>query len=288
MTSPVLRYLKKNFDEIAILACLADVAFSDSFEMTEDNQTILSALRRSSEEFKYSSVEEIGGRLASYSDSQIEGLVSNVKGIAHEMEFVKIENEDGDSIYASLYSDTSHPGYDVQLFDEETGAYWDVQLKATDSESYVNQWIEQHPNGEIIVTEELSLKMNLDSSGIENSELTTQVESFVDKLIDHTNPASLASYFPMLALASVAMIIWELWRRYKNGEITYRRFKILAGLSAGKKVVKFGVIMGLLSVPGVNVVVGAALVAKLIYTSSELSSGQLDKIDLSRFGFNRT
>jgi chorismate mutase-like protein len=57
---------------------------------------------------------------------------------------------------------------------------------------------------------------------------------------------------------------------------------------AGKKVVKFGVIMGLLSVPGVNVVVGAALVAKLIYTSSELSSGQLDKIDLSRFGFNRT
>ena len=36
MTNPVLRYLKKNFDEIAILACLADVAFSDSFEMTED------------------------------------------------------------------------------------------------------------------------------------------------------------------------------------------------------------------------------------------------------------
>ena len=65
MASPVLRYLKKNFDEIAILACFADVAFSDSFEMTEDNQTILSALRRSSEDFKYSSVEDGGSRIIS-------------------------------------------------------------------------------------------------------------------------------------------------------------------------------------------------------------------------------
>jgi hypothetical protein len=281
MNSSMVRYLNKNFDEISILTCLADVTFAGSTALDEQGQTILSALRRSSEEFKFSSVEEIGARLATYNDDQIQGLVSNVKGIAHEMEFVKIENADGDSIYANLYSDTNHPGYDVQLYDESTGEYWDVQLKATDSQSYVTQWIDQHPDGEIIVTEELAVGLNIESSGVQNSELTAKVSDFVDGLIDHNDVSTLSNYFPMLTFASVAIIIWELWQRYQSGEISYLRFKLLAGLSAGKKVVKFGAIMGLLSVPGINVIVGAALVAKLIYSAAELSTGQLDKIRYS-------
>ncbi len=42
------------------------------------------------------------------------------------------------------------------------------------------QWIEQHPDGEIVVTEELADKMGIESSGIENAQVTTQVEDFVD------------------------------------------------------------------------------------------------------------
>jgi hypothetical protein len=281
MSNPTVKYLKNNFDEAAILACLVDLAFTPGFELNEENQAILSALRRSSEEFKFSSVEEIGNRLSVYNDSQIEGLVSNVKGIAHEMEFVKLENEDGDSIFASLYPDTNHPGYDVQLFDEDTGEHWAVQLKASDDKSYVNQWIEQHPDGEIIVTDELAEKMGLQSSGIENEEVTTQVEDFVDKLIDYDDVETLSSYFPMLALASVAMVIWELWKRYKSGQLSYSRFKLLAGMAAGKKTIKVGAIVALLSIPGVNVIVGAALVAQLIYSTTELASGHLDKIQIA-------
>ncbi len=280
MNAPAVRYLKKNFDEIAILSCLTDLAFSPGFELTEENQAILSALRRSSEDFKFSSVEEIGDRLSHYNDSQIEGLISNVKGIAHEMEFVKIENEDGDSIYASLYPDTNNPGYDVQLFDEDTGEYWAVQLKATNDKSYVNQWIDEHPDGEIMVTDELADKMGLEGSGVENSQITAQVEQFVDKLISHNDVETLSADFPMLALASVAIIIWELWKRYKAGQLSYSRFKLLAGIAAGKKAIKIGILVALLSMPGVNVVVGAAMVAKIIYSTTELASGHLDKIKI--------
>lgn len=282
MSGPTVRYLKNNFDETAILACLVDLAFKPGFELTEENQAILSALRRSSEDFKYSSLEEIGDRLSKYNDDQIEGLVSNVKGIAHEMEFVKLENEDGDSIYASLYPDTNNPGYDVQLFDEDTGEHWAVQLKATDDKPYVSQWIEQHPDGEIIVTDELADKMDIEGSGIENSQVTTQVEDFVDKLINHDDVESLSSYFPMLALASVSIVIWELWKRYRAGQISYSRFKLLAGMAAGKKTIKMGVLIALLSIPGVNFIVGAALVAQLIYSTTELASGRLDKIQISK------
>lgn len=281
MSNPTVKYLKNNFDETVILTCLVDLAFTPGFELSEENQAILSALRRSSEDFKYSSVEEIGGRLSTYNDGQIEGLVSNVKGIAHEMEFVKLENEDGDSIYASLYPDTNNPGYDVQLFDEDTGEHWAVQLKASDDKSYVNQWIEQHPGGEIIVTDELAGKMGLESSGVENKEVTTQVEDFVDKLINHDDVETLSSYFPALALASVAMVIFELWKRYKAGQLSYSRFKLLAGMAAGKKTIKIGALVALLSIPGVNVIVGAALVAQLIYSTTELASGHLDKIQIS-------
>jgi len=280
MSRTIIHYLKNNFDEAAILACLADLAFTPGFELNEENQSILSALRRSSEEFKYSSIEEISHHLSDYNDSQISGLVSNIKGIAHEMAFVKLENEDGDSIYASLYPDTNHPGFDVQLFDKDTSEQWDVQLKATDNTTYVNQWIEQHPDGEILVTEELADKMGLEGSGIENTEITTQVEEFVDKLIAHDNINTLASYFPMLALASVSMIIWELWQRYKAGEISYSRFKLLTGIAAGKKTIKMAVLVALLSIPGINVVVGAAMVAQIIYSGSELSLGYLDKVHI--------
>ena len=278
MNDPTVRYLKNNFDAAAILSCLVDLRFKSGFELNEENQVILAALRRSSEDFRYASVEEIGDKLSGYDDAQIPGLVSLVKGIAHEMQFVHMENEDGDSIYASLYPDPRHPGFDVQLFDEGTGESWDVQLKATDDAGYVEKWIEEHPSGEIIVTKELAEEMGLESSDIGNDELTAQVKDFVDKLIEHDDEQMLFSYFPMLVPASVAIIIWELWQRYQQGELPYEHFKMLAVMVAGKKAIKIGALIILLSIPVVNVVVGAALVAQIIYSTTELASGYLDKI----------
>ena len=138
MSGPTVRYLKNNLDEAAILSCLETLKDKSGFELNEENQAILAALRRSSEDFKYASVEEIGDRLSGYDDAQIAGLISNVKGIAHEMQFVSMEYEDGDSIYASLSRDPNHPDFDVQLIDTDTGALWDPQLKTTDDAASKN------------------------------------------------------------------------------------------------------------------------------------------------------
>ena len=282
MNAPTVRYLKNNFDAVAILSCLVDLSFKSGFELNEENQAILAALRRSSEDFKYASVEEIGNRLSGYDDAQIAGLVSNVKGKAHEMQFVNMENEDGDSIYASLYPAPNHPDFDVQLIDTDTGESWDVQLKASDDTSYVEKWIEENPDGEIMVTEELAEEMDLGGSGVENAPMTAQVEKFVDKLIEHDDVQTLSSYFPMLVPASVAIVIWELWQRYQQGELPYKDFKVLAVMVAGKKTIKIGALLILLSIPAVNVVVGAALVAQIIYSTTELASGYLDTKKLAK------
>ncbi|QFY88500.1 hypothetical protein D5125_02835 [Magnetovirga frankeli] len=272
MSEPTVRYLKNNFDEAAILACLADLAFSPGFQIDTENQSIIAALRRSSEEFRFASVDEMGARLAEYNGDQIDGLVSNVKGIAFEMEFVELENGDGDSIYASLYPETNHPGYDVQMFDEASGLQWPLQLKATDDLSYVNDWIETHPDGEIIVTDELADKLGLETTGIENGELTARVEEVVDQIINHADQASLWDYFPALSLASVSLVVWELWQRYQRDEISLNRFKILAGMATGLKLTKLAVLIAVLAIPVAGQALGAFLIAQLLYNTADWAS----------------
>lgn len=196
------------------------------------------------------------------------------------MEFVRIENTDGDVIYASLYPDTNHPGFDVQLFDETSGRHWPVQLKATDDVAYVQRWLDQHPDGEILVTNELADRLGLEGSGVENGQLTTQVEEFVDQLMAYGDTESLSSYFPALAVVSSALVIWELWQRYRRDEISYSSFRLLALMATGGKVAKIGVLVAAMSIPGLNVVVGTALVARLIYSSTEFASERFHKLHI--------
>lgn len=283
MYKPRIRYLNKNLDQAAILAFLVKLAFDEGFQITPENQVFLSALRRSSEEFRYMNVEELSASLQDYATAQIEGLVSNIKGIAHEMEFVHIENSDGDGVYASLYPDTNNPGYDIQLFDQVSGKHWPVQLKATDDAPYVQQWIDQHPDGQIFVTDELADRMGLEGTGMENGELTADVHDFVDALIENGNEESLSDYFPHLSVISSASIVWELWQHYQRGEISLSKFNFLAAMAVAGKGVKIGVLMAAMSVPGLNVAVGAAMLAQLISASTEFAAGHLDKVHLPSY-----
>ncbi len=181
------RYIKKNFDEIAILGAFARLVTSDSDHFSSDEQTVLTALRRSSPRLENASIEDLGDYLKGYDENQIAGIVSNVKGILHEVEFVEMENLDGDSVTAALFSDTNHPGTDVLMFDESTGESWEIQLKATDNSSYVADWVDSHSDGEILVTNELAEKLDLGASGFSNEALTCRTEEVLEKLIKLDN-----------------------------------------------------------------------------------------------------
>lgn len=259
-------YISKRFDEAAILATLGKIAFTPAPSLLEEDYAVLAALRRSSQKWDLS-IEDTGERLATYDDSQIGGLVNNVKGILHEMEFQRLENEDGDSVVAALFPDTNHRTVDVQLLDQQTGDAWEVQLKATDDMSAIGFWVDSNPDTEIFVTEELSERMGLPSSGQKNEDLTVRVEDFVDRMVELGGEAedTLWNYFPPLVAASSGIIVFELWRRYRSGRISFEEFKALSLKTLGLKAAKYGATFAALAVPGLNVVVGAYLLGSLIF-----------------------
>jgi len=265
------QYISRRFDEASILATLAKLAFSAEPSLDEGDYAVLAALRRSSEEWELS-ITETAERLSTYSDDRIAGLVNNVKGILHEMEFQRLENDDGDSVVAALFPDTNHRTVDIQLLDRATGDAWKVQLKATDDLNAIDSWMDSNPDTEILVTEELSERMGIASSGISNEDLTVRVEAFVDQMIEIGEDAddSVWNYFPSLVAASAGIIVFELWRRYRAGSISFDQFKGLALRTLGIKAAKYGAIFAALAVPGLNVLVGAYLLGSLIFAVNDV------------------
>lgn len=271
MASPdnTVHYIRRNFDEAAILAVAAKLAFEDSPVFSESELATIAAMQRAHPQAG-DSPEELGRWLAEMDEDQINGVVNNTKGVLHEMEFVRIENEDGDSVHAALFDATNHAGYDVEFVDSTSGAVWQVQLKATDDASYVDDWIEAHPDGDIQVTDEVAAEMGLPSSGLSNEDLTARTEDVVDRLVDAGEDDTIWTHLPGLAAVSVALVVWGLWERHRKGEITLQQFKWMVARATGLKAGKLALLSVALMTPGLNVVTAAGLLVKLIYSGAEV------------------
>ena len=276
MTSNSFKYLRKNFDELAIAGLLGQLAIRASNRgFSDDELSVLAALRRANPQFEALSPDEIGTSLATMAEHQVAGLVSSVKGVLHEMEFVQIENSDGDSVTASVFGSASHPDYDILIFDGETDQWSQIQLKATDSTSYVQDWIDNHPDGEILITEEIAEKMDLPSSGSSNEELTVRCEDFLDKLLDIEDAGTLSTSLAMLTPLSICIASWGLVKRRRTGQISGKVFRRYLALITGKKVLKLGSIMLLMSIPIINVVTAVVLLSKLLFGLQGLTATKI-------------
>lgn len=280
--APIVRYIKRNFDELEIAAVMAKVIYDSTAEVEETDLPVLAAIRRAIPALDESSTSEIGDYLAGLSDDQLAGLVSNVKGVLHELEFVAIENSDGDQVYAALFTETNHADFDVLLLDAETGDSYDLQLKATNSEGYVQDWIDAHPEGEILVTEEIAAEMGLESSGLPNEELTVRTEDFINRLQEADDSAAIWSYLPEMTVLSISIAIYGLWARYRSGQISLATFKRLAARITAQKTLKIGLLTCALAIPVVNIAVGAAIVAKLLFGLQSIGDSGAQKIDSCR------
>jgi hypothetical protein len=265
-------YISKRFDEAAILTTLGKVAFTPDPQLLEEDHAALAALRRSSDDWDLS-IAETAEKLSSYDEEQINGLVNNVKGILHEMEFQRLENDDGDSVIAAVFPDTNHKAVDIQMLDQESGEAWAIQLKATNDQSAISYWLDSNPDTAILVTEELAERMDLPSSGLSNEDLTIRVEDFVDRMIEleDQHNESLWQYFPALLAASAGIIVFELWRRYRSGQLSIDESKSLSLNTLGIKAAKYAAIFAALAVPGLNVIVGAYLLASLIFAVNDMA-----------------
>lgn len=267
--SPGVHYIRRNFDEAAILAVAAKLACERNPDFSESELATVAAMQRAHPRAG-DSPEALGEWLARMDEDQIAGVINNTKGVLHEMEFVRLENEDGDSVHAALFESTNHAGTDIRFSDIETGKSWDIQLKATDSSAYVQAWLDAHPEGEIAVTSELAERLGLPDSGFSNAELTARTEDVVDSLLQAGDRSDLWDYFPALSAASISLVIWELWQRRQRGDISPDQFKWMAARVAGVKAGKIALLTLAMMTPGLNVVVGAALVASLLFSGAEL------------------
>jgi len=252
------KFFIKNIEEKTILAIFAKVKLGEA--LTLGDKLVLEAFNRYSSSL--SDLDTLKNYLSGLSEEQLMGVTSNVKGILHEIQFAAIENNNFDSVYASLYETTNHPGYDVRMFDESTGEEWDIQLKATDNSAYVEDWIEEH-DGDIRVTEELAEKEGFESSGISNEELTTRVEEFIDAAISQGSSftTTIFDYFPHVTALTMSIMIIQLYKRKLKGEINDDQFRSLLIKNTGQKAVKIAGLIALLSIPGVNI----ATVGYLVY-----------------------
>lgn len=268
--------IKFQVDDAVILAVAAKLASQSAGPLTVDEEAALAALRRGHPSAGPTD-EELGQWLGHMDSQQLQGVISNTKGVLHEMRFVELENDDGDSVYAAQFAATNHEGFDVTFSDGSSGAEWMAQLKATESTSYVNEWLEANPGGQLLVTSEIAERMGLETSGVSNAELTADTEDLVDKLIASGESDALWDYLPALSAVSVAMVVFELHGRLERGEIEPQKFRWMIAKAGGQRAARVMAITVLLGIPGVNILTAIGLLANALTTS-----GLVDRLNKRR------
>ncbi|NHZ37847.1 hypothetical protein [Massilia rubra] len=165
-------------------ALLTRTAVDDSPE----SRLVLDALRRSSRALNDADEYELSEYLGGLEAHQIKGAASNVKGIYHELLFVKNYNAAHTDTYAEVYAATNRPGADVVIKSSSTHESLNsFQLKATDSSAYVKQHVSRYPDIEVHVTRETAEQMEgVHSSGIDNADISERVKHDLDALVANT------------------------------------------------------------------------------------------------------
>lgn len=166
-----------------------------------EQSNVFDAVRRGYSQLSCASEEDIFDYFSAVETDSLVGHASNIKGILFEQHVADILERSG--VNAELFEFTNHPGADL-IVDVEGYLPLELQLKATDSVSYINQTLQQNPEFPILTTSELAAKIDSDrvlDSGISNAELENVVfESlFTQQLFDMTNVEASEMTMPDLA-----------------------------------------------------------------------------------------
>ena len=220
LTELAVEYDRRYEREILDLAAIAaDVSVDDVWNLglePEANPQLAEALERHgyfSESFN--APGQLGG-------NQFEGHINQIKGTYFEI-LVRDKLKDGESIgdivllpgqRVELAESLTQPGWDLQITGEAGQVVEEVQLKATESMSYVKEALEKYPDIRVITTQELEGKAaSMDdvlSTDITNASLESTVESQLSELsegaITDILHQSAEAGFDAVPFASAALI----------------------------------------------------------------------------------
>lgn len=177
---------EKNLNSIGAVALAVSIVtaglISGQEYFDEENfSMVVEAMQRANPGLMDMTHPQMGEYLANLSPQQLQGVVSNTKGVYHEMLYVDSVNSAGGE--ASLHGDLSNSGSDVVIINDD-GISQELQIKATDNVGYVNEHLEKYPDIEVLATEEAASKIDgVESSGFSNLALEQDVENGIDELI---------------------------------------------------------------------------------------------------------
>lgn len=251
---------RRNWDALGVAGALGHFAVTRDADLAADDYFVIEALRRSRSDLASADTDTLREYVNGLDDSQLPGLINNLKGIAHEIEFVALENEDGDAWTAQLFEATNHPDHDVILTNVVTGDQELIQLKATDDGEYAREAIDELGAAHVGLPSDLAQRLGTLDTGVDHDELEQAVVEVVDVLREDP---SLWAYMPGLTAWSSALIIAELVRRYVGGELAPGEFARLVVIIGGAKALNVALIVAALSTPGLNIVCGAWLFYRL-------------------------
>jgi uncharacterized protein (DUF697 family) len=265
------KFVQENIDELAVISVISKLRGGEKL-ISEEETVILEAMIRSANRITdLDSAIEYAKTTAANGTESLMGAANNIKGIAHELKYIKEENEDGDTIFAFMPDDTSYPKFDVLNVDQSTGVQEWVQLKTTMNAQVIHDWIEKYPGAEtsLRVNEEMARELGLESTGISDKEISIEVDKFLDKLIE-MDEALVSKIFilaPPLTVISSSFAVYNLFKKYKNNEISKKQFIFLSSKITGMKAAKIITLMALLTVPVVGQVLGVYLISQLMLSA---------------------
>lgn len=170
-----------------VATVFANLINKAQLQLSTDEQLVVEALRRSSNALSDMSLSEMGSYLWSMDDDSLRGLANNVKGIYHELQFVRRENLNGDAITARIFPETNHPGADVVL-SRDGKDLAELQLKATDSSSLLAKHLDKYPEISIAATDEVANSISgVKSSGFSNAALENDVGNAFSSVSDQAH-----------------------------------------------------------------------------------------------------
>jgi len=275
-------FVQKNIDELAVISVISKLRSGEKI-VSEEETVILEAMIRSSNKITdLDSAINFAKTTAAKGADSLMGAANNIKGIAHELIYIKTENEDGDSIFAFMPEDTNHPQFDVLTINNATGEQKWEQLKTTTNPENINSWIEKYPGseGSLKVNIEMADKLGFESTGISDKELTIDVNNFLDKLIqmDENALTQIIETSPPLTIIAASFVVYGLYKRYQQDEISKKQFISMSAKITGIKAAKIVMLLSLLALPGIGQVVAVYLISSLMFSAIGIFEVKKEKL----------
>jgi hypothetical protein len=150
-------------------------------------------------------------------DSALLGIINGIKGKAFELDYLDYLNHGHlpAGAVAELANSPTQEGWDIAIRDAHGQIIEHLQLKATDSLSYIEDALARHPEIDVVTTHEVfqhiddpGVISHLIDSGISN----VQLEDVAADAVHDVAPG-----FEVIPWFAFGVIAFQSWRRYRGG-----------------------------------------------------------------------